>query len=101
MVLAENKENLWNRIEVTEMNPHSYSHLSFDKAFKNVHCQTRQSLQDIIIKLGMLMYVISVLWEVEAGRTGVQSYLWLHNLSPKKEKKTKTRKVNKQTKMEK
>jgi hypothetical protein len=37
MVLTQKEiENHWNRIEVWDMNPHSYAHLIFDKGTKNI-----------------------------------------------------------------
>lgn len=41
----------------------------------------------------MLMYVISVLWEVEAGGSGVQGYPCLHSLSQKNKTKNRKKKV--------
>jgi hypothetical protein len=32
-------EDQWNRIEDTDMNPHNYTHLIFDKSAKNVQCR--------------------------------------------------------------
>jgi hypothetical protein len=37
MVLAQNRyEDQWDRIEYPDMNPHSYTHLIFDKVTKNI-----------------------------------------------------------------
>jgi hypothetical protein len=35
MILAQ-KETQWNRIEGPEINPHSYSHMIFDKVAKHI-----------------------------------------------------------------
>jgi hypothetical protein len=41
MALEQNQTDRWNRIEGPGMNPHRYSHLTFDKGVKNICSKKR------------------------------------------------------------
>jgi hypothetical protein len=36
MIVAQRHEDQWNRVEDPDMNPHSYTHVIFDKGTKNI-----------------------------------------------------------------
>jgi hypothetical protein len=47
--MAQNRHtDLWNRTEDSEISPHSYSQLTFDKGAKNIHWK-RQFLQQMML----------------------------------------------------
>jgi hypothetical protein len=49
MVLTQNRhEDQWNSIEDPDINPHSYTHLIFDKGTKNIPWR-RQFLQQMLL----------------------------------------------------
>ena len=39
----------WNRIEDSEMNPHTYGHLIFDKGAKTIQWKKRQHFQQMVL----------------------------------------------------
>jgi hypothetical protein len=43
----------WNRIEDPEMNPHTYSHLIFDKGAKTIQWKKRQHFQQMVLAVIM------------------------------------------------
>jgi hypothetical protein len=43
------QEDQWNRIEDTEMNPHTYGHLIFDKGAKTIQGEKRQHFQQMVL----------------------------------------------------
>jgi hypothetical protein len=43
--LKNRHEDQWNSVEDSDRNPHSYTHLSFDKGTQNIHCR-KNSLFD-------------------------------------------------------
>jgi hypothetical protein len=46
----------WDRIEDSEMNPHSYGHLIFDKGAKTIHWKKRQHFQQMVLaQLAVIM----------------------------------------------
>jgi hypothetical protein len=48
-------EDQWNRIEDSDMNPHSYTHLIFDKGAKNIWWRKEPLQQMLLGKLDMCM----------------------------------------------
>ena len=46
---SDRQVDQWNRIEDPEMNPHSYSHLIFDKGAKNISVEKRQHFQQMVL----------------------------------------------------
>jgi hypothetical protein len=56
MVLVQRHVDQWNRIEDPEMNPHTYSHLTFDKGAKTIQWKKRQYFQQMVLaQLAVIM----------------------------------------------
>jgi hypothetical protein len=47
-------EHQWNRIDVLDMNPHSYAHLIFDKGAKSIRWRKSASSTNVAGKSGYL-----------------------------------------------
>ena len=45
---SKSRVDQWNRIEDPEMNPHTYSHLTFDKGAKTIQWKKRQYFQQMV-----------------------------------------------------
>jgi hypothetical protein len=54
MVVAQKHIGQWNRMEDTEIKPHSYSHLILDKGAKNKHCKKASLITGAGISAGYL-----------------------------------------------
>jgi hypothetical protein len=46
---SDRQVHQWNRIEDTEMNPHTYGHLIFDKGTKTIQWKKRQHFQQMVL----------------------------------------------------
>jgi hypothetical protein len=46
---SDRQVDQWNRIEDPEMNPHTYSHLTFDKGAKTIQWKKRQHFQQTVL----------------------------------------------------